>query len=115
PLPWFNVSGLTTHATESSVDILIVRLEPIAKRRPQHAGRGAHRRAFHYVVPSIEEVRGVDGIKLICMKARERFERARRPFPSVAHESVDTEDAAGVCKRIDGGRIPSSEIEVTVL
>jgi len=59
---------LPTHTPKPRIHILIVRLKPVAKRRSQHALRGARRATLEHVMLPIEEVCGVAWIK------RKRFE-----------------------------------------
>src|SRR4051795_4666444 len=44
------------HAAKTRIHILVVRLEPVAEGRPQHAGSRAWRPAFHHKMLSIKEV-----------------------------------------------------------
>src|SRR5579864_4928536 len=73
-----------SHAAKSCVNILVVRLKPVAKRAAQHAGGGARRSSFHDVVLAVEEVRGVARIKRKPLEAGKWLELARCPLPPVA-------------------------------
>ena len=101
-------------AAEGSVDIRIMRLEPVAKRPPQHARGRARRAAFHHEVFPVEEIRGIAGIKRERFKPRKRREKRARPFPSIAGKVGNTEVAGPVGKRSDRSGIPSLKIEMAV-
>src|SRR5580698_319732 len=47
------------HAAKPRIRVLVMSLEPVAKRRPQHARGGARRATLHDEVLTIEEIRRV--------------------------------------------------------
>ena len=53
----------TPHAAKSRIHVLVVRLEPVAKTRSQHACRRARRTTFEHVMLVVVEVRGVTQIE----------------------------------------------------
>src|SRR5689334_394869 len=106
---------LPTHAAESRVDVGIVGLEPVSKGAPQHASVGARRAALHDVMLAVEKISGVTLVERERLESGERLEWRRGPFPSVGEQPVQSEFAAAPRKRIDGRRIPSREVEVSVL
>src|SRR5262249_54444032 len=106
---------LVAHAAESRIDILVVRLEPVAKRAAKHARSGAGAAAFHYIVLAIEEVGGVSGIELEGLKAAKRRKWSRGPLPSVAQHVDHPESAPALREGRDGGGIPAFKIEISQL
>ena len=87
------VGTSTFDATEGRVNVWIMRLEPIAKRPPQHARGCARRTAFHDEMFPVKKVRGVTGIKGKWLELRKRREGRARPFPAVSEKVGDAEIA----------------------
>src|SRR5580704_3897226 len=76
---------LVAHTTKSRVNILVVGLEPVAKRAAQHARAGARGCTFHYVVLAVKEVRRVARIKRKRWKpgnGSNRLDVHSHPLPS---------------------------------
>src|SRR5438309_23709 len=94
-------------ASEPCIHVLVVRLKPVAKRRTQHARRGACRTALHDEVFAIKKIGGVAVIERKRRESRIRSERCGSPFPTVPKQSLHTERAAPLRMRIHRGRIPS--------
>src|ERR1700722_18542452 len=92
-----------------------MRLEPVAKTRPQHASSGARRTALEHVMLVVVEVGRVPFIEWKRLETGQRAELRRRPFPAVAELTDDSRRAAIVQMRLDGRRLPSAEIEVACL
>src|SRR5271165_2942458 len=102
------------HAAKSCVNVLVVWLEPVAKRAAQHAGGGPRRSAFHHVVFAVEKVRGVAGIEGKPFEAGKRLEPARRPLPSIAQQISDTESALAFRECTNRGRVPTREVKIAL-
>src|ERR1700730_4073269 len=100
------------HAAEPRVYVLVMCLEPIAKCGPQHASRGARRRALHHKMFAIEKISRVAGIERESIKSRERTENSGSPLPSISQHVVHAESAASRRKSIYRRRIPMVEIKV---
>src|SRR5208282_4875294 len=100
------------HAAESRIYILVVSLEPVAKRRPQHAPSGARRAALHDKVFSIEKIRGVSPVKRKRLESRERGENTGSPLPSIPHHVVNPKSALPRRKSVHRRGIPTAEIKV---
>src|SRR4051812_6568579 len=73
-MQWLLSSRAPFHAAKSGVDILIVRLKPVAEAGTQH-DRGGHRAAaFEYIMFTVEKRLGVAGIERHGLEAGERRE-----------------------------------------
>src|SRR5260370_14235472 len=102
-------------ATESCVDVSVMRLEPVSERRPQHARGRARRTALHDVVFPVKKIRGIAGIERHRRKAGEGCELRSRPFPPVAQQVLHSECARAFRMRARRGSIPMGKIEITML
>src|SRR5208283_4727038 len=103
------------HAAETCIYILVMRLEPVAKRWPQHAGGGARRATLHDEVLAIEEICRVAGVERKPLEARKGCEKRGSPFPPVAKHAIYAKCALAAGKGSYGLRIPTVEIEVAVV
>src|SRR5690348_1147777 len=92
-----------------------MRLEPVAKRSPQHARRRPRRPAFHHEMLAVEKIRRVAGIKWKRLESGKRFERRRGPFPSVAKQILGAKSASSARMCADGCRVPVMKIEIPSL
>src|SRR5260370_35500439 len=88
-----NSPYLTAHAAKSGVCKLVMRLEPVAERAPQHARCGARRPAFQDEVLAIEEIGGVSAVEREWFESGDRCKLSRRPLPPLAEHAVTTEAA----------------------
>src|SRR5438477_2086372 len=104
---------LSPHAAESRINVLVMRLEPVAERTAKHTGGGTSAAAFHYVMLPIEEISGISWIELERLKTGEGCKRSRGPFPSVPDQITDTEGALSLRKSSDRRGIPSIEIKIS--
>src|SRR5579864_5198968 len=100
------------HAAKPCVHVLVMCLEPVAKRGAQHARRSTWRAAFHHKMFAVKKIGGVAGIKRKSLESGKWREHARGPFPTIAHHVLDAESAAAGRKGVYRCRIPMAEIEV---
>src|ERR1019366_3459061 len=98
--------GLVFDAAKTGVRERIVRLEPIAKRSPQHARSGPRRCSLHDVMLVVKEIGRIAGVKRKRLKTGKRGEDCARPLPSVAEKSGRTEGAGACWERGYRHRIP---------
>ena len=68
-------------AAKLRIHVRIVRLEPVAKRSPQHAGGRARRSALHHEMFAVKEIRGISGIKRKCLESRETARKVCASIP----------------------------------
>ena len=102
------------HAAKSGINVLVVRLEPVAKRAAQHAGGGARGTTFEYVVFSVEKVGRVARIEGERLESRKRLEQTRSPFPAIAEQVGNTEGTPSFGTVGRRRRIPALKVEVPV-
>src|SRR4029077_3541992 len=91
---------LFAYAAKSRVDILIMRLKPVAERPAKHRGFRARRTALHHVMFGIEEVCGVARLNRKGLESLEGREDSRRPLPSVSQQAGHIKRAAAPRKCI---------------
>ena len=106
--------SLIVYAAKSRIYILIMRLEPIPERRPQHAFRRPRGPAFHHVMLAIEKIRRISRIKIECLESREWREHRGRPLPAVPQHVRDPERAVARGKVSHRRGVPAMKIEVAV-
>src|SRR5271167_1370856 len=90
-----------------------MRLEPVAKCGPQHAGCSPRRATFHNKMFAIKKISRIPAVERKWLEPRERGEDRGGPFPAIAQHVVYAESAAACRKRIHGHRIPAGEIKIT--
>src|SRR4029077_5792618 len=100
------------NATESCVDVRIMRLEPVSERPPQHARCGARRATLHHVVLAVKKIRGISRIEGHGCESRKRRELRPCPFPPVPHKILHAERTRTCRVTAHRRRIPRFEIEV---
>src|SRR5258708_39396616 len=105
-----NSPYLTAHAAKSGVCELVMRLEPVAERAPQHACRGARRPAFQDEVLAIKELGGGSAVEREWFESGEGGEFSGSPLPPVADHAVNGEGALAPGKRVHRGGTPACEI-----
>src|SRR5215510_9404742 len=106
---------LAACAAESGIDVLIMRLEPIAERSAQHAGIGASRSALQHEMFAVEEIGGIAFVERKRLESGEGREWRGGPFPTVGQHPFEAEGAPCCGKRAYGKGIPARESEVSVL
>src|SRR5579863_3801119 len=99
-------------AAETSVDIGITRLKPIAERSPQHACGGSRRSAFHDVMPVIEEVRRIALVEREGLESIKGCKHGACPFPAVTQQIGNSKSAAAGGEGSSRSRIPIVRVEV---
>src|SRR5882724_11514273 len=104
---------LVAHAAESRIDVLVVRLEPVAERTAKHAHGGTGTAAFHHVMCAVKEVGGISRVELKWLKTGKGREWRYGPLPSIPHQIADAESAVPLRKGSDGRGIPALEIEIS--
>src|ERR1700730_4628233 len=92
-----------------------MRLEPVAKRGPQHARGRARRAALHHEMLAVKEISGVSPVKRKGLKTWKGPEDSGGPFPSVAQQIVYAESALAFGKRIHRHGIPTVKVEIAEL
>src|SRR5208337_860548 len=107
--------SLAPNAAKTRIDILVVRLEPVAKGRAQHARGGARRSTFHDEVLAIKKIGGVATVKRKWLESGEWSKNGGGPLPPIAEQIVDAESALGLGKRIYGQGVPAMKVEITEL
>src|SRR5688572_4327365 len=100
---------------ESSVCILIVRLEPVAEGAPQHAFGGSSGATLHHIMFAVEKVRGITFVERERLETGKWLEQGGCPFPAICQHSLDTERALSGRKRINRKRVPAFVIEISVV
>ena len=102
------------HAAKSGINVLVVRLEPVAKRAAQHAGGGARGTTFEHVVFSVEKAGRVARIEGERLESRKRLKQTRSPFPAIAHQ-VGNPEGTPSCGTVGRRRrIPALKVKVAV-
>src|SRR6266567_2005000 len=104
--------GLVIHAAESRVHVLVVCLEPVAKRRTKHARSSARRSALHDEVFAIEKIGRVTAVERKRLESREWCEDRGRPLPTIAQHVVYAERALALGEGIYRRGIPMAEIKI---
>src|SRR5271167_2897797 len=102
-------------ASKTGINILVMRLEPVAKAGAQHASRRAGRTTFDDVMLAIKEIGRIAGVEGKRCKTLERGEFCRSPFPTVAELADYAESAAILWKGVNVDRIPPLKIEIALL
>src|SRR3982074_3618604 len=92
-----------------------MRLEPVAKRGPQHARGRPRRAALHDEMLAVQEISGVSPIKRKGPKTWKGPEDSGGPFPSIAQQIVYAESALAFGKRIHRHGIPTVKVEIAEL
>src|SRR5258708_22364922 len=108
-------SLLAAHAAKSGVCKLLMRMEPVGERAPQHARCGARRPAFQDEVLAIEEIGGVSAVERKWCECGERGKFSGSPLTPIAEHAVNTEGALALGKYVHRGGAPACEIEIAKL
>src|ERR1700675_4705124 len=72
------------YAAKTRIHILIMRLEPVTKRGPQHARSGTRRAALHDEMLAIKEISRVSPVERKGLETWKWTENGGGPFPPVA-------------------------------
>src|SRR5215470_1113691 len=101
--------SVIARTAKSGIDVLVMRLEPVTERCPQHASRGPRRSALHDIVFSVKEICRISGIKRERHETGKRLKWGRGPFPSIAQHVFDAESACSAGMRVNRHRLPGSK------
>src|SRR5581483_544518 len=101
------------HTAKSRIHVLVMRLEPVTKRGPQHASGGAGRTAFHHKVFAVKKIGRIASVERKWFKAGERREHSGGPFPAVSQKAFYAEGALAQRMRVHRRGVPMGKIKIS--
>src|SRR5713101_488184 len=92
--------------------VLVMRLEPVAKRGSQHARGGTRCATLHHVMLPIKEISGVPAVERKWLETGKRSENGGGPFPPVTQHIVNAKSALPFRKRIHRHGVPTVKVKI---